>query len=65
MVPSISEAFAVWTWEPYQIGILLGTLTYVTAVIIVFIMLVAGGSFRRIKEQVRRGSTSCSCSHST
>lgn len=50
MLPA--EGLAFWRWEPYQIGILLGTITYFTAVIVVFILLIAGGSFRRIKEQV-------------
>jgi hypothetical protein len=48
------------TWENYQLGILAGTLVYIGTVITVIVMLVAGGSFTRMQEQV---SASCCLLH--
>jgi hypothetical protein len=39
--------------QPYQWGILAGCLVYITGVVVVLYLLVAGGSFERMREQVR------------
>ena len=41
------------TWEPWQLGILGGTVVYITSIVVVLYLLIAGGSFKRMKEQVR------------
>ena len=51
-VSSILHSFLDGTAEPYQWGMLAGTLVYIGTVLVVLYMLVAGGSFERMKEQV-------------
>ena len=46
-------AFCEGTAEPYQWGILAGCCVYAATVLVVFYLLAAGGSFRRMREQVR------------
>jgi hypothetical protein len=48
------------TWEAWQLGVLAGCIVYMTSVGVVLYLLVAGGSFKRMKEQVGPLSPSCS-----
>lgn len=48
-------AFYEGTAEPYQWGILAGCCVYTATVLVVFYLLAAGGSFQRMREQVREG----------
>lgn len=48
------------TWEAWQLGVLAGCIVYITSVGVVLYLLVAGGSFKRMKEQVGPLSPSCS-----
>ena len=46
------RAFYEGTAEPYQWGILAGCCVYTATVLVVLYLLVAGGSFKRMREQV-------------
>lgn len=51
--PFLSSILPLPPRQPYQWGILAGCVVYTVTVLVVLYLLVAGGSFKRMREQVR------------